>query len=56
MMIRINPNHGIAFTRNWMVRAPWCKPLFSERNGFKVPVAKMLGFRLFRLDPKRLEA
>ena len=32
----------------WQVKAPWCKPLFSEREGHRVPRFKFLGFRIFR--------
>lgn len=46
--------HGLAWLRigslGWSVKAPWCRPLFSERNGLRVPIASAFGFRLFLVE------
>lgn len=43
--------HGIWFItyKKWYVqlKAPWQKPLFSERNRLDVPKATLFGWRLF---------
>ena len=36
------------------IKAPWWPPLFSERNGFKRPLLKIGGWRLFPLWPQKL--
>lgn len=36
----------------WLVKAPWNRPLFSERYGYVRPTAKILGFRIFRLEQR----
>lgn len=53
----IGPVCGLAWIR-WnergaglQIKAPWQKPLFSERYGYTIPIWRVLGFRAFRLDP-----
>ncbi len=32
----------------WVLKAPWCRALFSEREGIQQPVWKFMGWRLLR--------
>ena len=32
-----------------------CPPLFSERNGFKMPIAKVFGYRIFWLKKQTMK-
>lgn len=50
-MIYKSWRHGIFWLRNgpelWCIRAPWCKPLFSEREGHSKPRFSWCGWRYF---------
>lgn len=35
------------------LKAPHCRPLFSERYGYKIPWLRLAGWRLFPLTPGR---
>lgn len=54
MSCAVSVRHGLAWLRigslGWSVKAPWCRPLFSERNGLRVPIASAFGFRLFLVE------
>lgn len=49
------PLHGIAWIRlgeygaGWQIKAPWCRPLFSERYGHTRVALRFAGFRISRL-------
>lgn len=46
--------HGLAWVRvlgrGLSLRAPWNRPLFSERNGLRKPILSKFGWRLFVLS------
>lgn len=51
MLYHISPRYGIAwfrfgkhYERLHIVRAPWCPPLFSERNGYE-NIKRFMGWR-----------
>lgn len=54
----VSPIHGMAFYRirgdGHILKAPWNAPLFSERNGYKLPVATFMGWRIFPLRAEEL--
>ena len=35
----------------WCLECPWNRPLFSERMGYRRPVFRLFGFRIFHLEP-----
>lgn len=47
------PIYGIVQIGSVHIKAPWRKPLFSERNGYKKPFLRLFGFRFFKLDEVR---
>ncbi len=54
LWIHISPMYGLIWVRlngniGWQIKAPWCPKLFSERYGYKSPVARLFGWRIFRL-------
>jgi hypothetical protein len=54
----IAPGPGIAFYRcvgdGLILKAPWCEALFSERNGYRLPLFSLFGFRIFPLKAQEL--
>ncbi len=54
----VSPGHGTVFVRvrgdGYILKAPWCAPLFSERNGYKLAVINFLGWRVFPLRAEEL--
>lgn len=50
----LSVRHGVTWFR-WHGRglafyAPWKDALFSERHGFRRPLFRLFGFRIFRLE------
>lgn len=43
--VRWRGGHGLA------LKAPWNKPRFSEREGYRKPLVVKTGWRLFKLNP-----
>jgi len=56
--VGVSPFHGVAFYRirgdGHILKAPWCAALFSERNGYKIPLVRLFGFRIFPLRAEEL--
>ncbi len=46
------PRYGLAFIRLrgyfYTVKAPWCRPLWSERQGITPPLAEWRGWRILK--------
>jgi hypothetical protein len=38
----------------WILKTPWMKPLFSERNGYAPAVMQWRGWRIFRLRAEEM--
>jgi hypothetical protein len=54
----VSPFQGVAFFRfrgdGFQIKAPWDEPLFSERNGYRIPLINFLGWRVFPLRAEEM--